>query len=372
MLLTPLEQFQVISIFPIKLLFFDFSFTNMFLINVLVLVIISFIVSCFGTTSSFMSIQKSYLLIQNAVLNLSILIMFFVCYLIIKDPINVQELGSFNNSFITGILSLFWVVMCKTYIMKQKFNNFEYILLVLFSVLGMFILCSSNDLITAYLMIELQSLSFYVLASYKKNSTFSVESGIKYFILGSFASSLFLFGSSLLYGLTGTVNFEDFKDLFSYFSLGSVESISLKLSQNLVQYIDILESLKPVLAEKIIADGDCIRQFPGLFEVEVYKNSLNSFTDKLTQYIIILSNVSYLLSYLILNFNLDFLLDSYSIIDKNHNNSVGLDEDYFLVLFSELEILNYYVCNDFTFLQVYELELIKFSLLLIIASFFLN
>jgi len=85
---------------------------------------------------------------------------------------------------------------------------------MLFSILGLFLLCVSNDLITAYLAIELQSLSFYVLAAFKKNSTFSVEAGLKYFILGAFSSGLFLFGSSLIYGITGTVNLEDFKDLF--------------------------------------------------------------------------------------------------------------------------------------------------------------
>ena len=68
--------------------------------------------------------------------------------------------------------------------------------LILFSVLGLFLLCSSNDLITAYLAIELQSLSFYVLAAFKKNSSFSVDAGVKYFIIGALSSSLFLFGSS--------------------------------------------------------------------------------------------------------------------------------------------------------------------------------
>ena len=52
------------------------------------------------------------------------------------------------------------------------------------------------------------------MASFKKKSSFSVEAGLKYFVLGSFSSALFLFGSSLIYGVTGTLNFEDFKDLF--------------------------------------------------------------------------------------------------------------------------------------------------------------
>ena len=63
-------------------------------------------------------------------------------------------------------------------------------------------LCSANDLITAYLAIELQSLAFYILAAFQKNSTYSVEAGLKYFILGAFSSGLFLFGSSQSPGQT--------------------------------------------------------------------------------------------------------------------------------------------------------------------------
>jgi proton-translocating NADH-quinone oxidoreductase chain N len=60
-----------------------------------------------------------------------------------------------------------------------------------------------------YLAIEMQSLCLYVLAAFKKNSAFSTEAGLKYFILGAFSSGLLLFGSSLIYGFTGTTNFEE-------------------------------------------------------------------------------------------------------------------------------------------------------------------
>ena len=104
--------------------------------------------------------------------------------------------------------------MVQEHFLHQKINRFEYILIFLFALLGIFLLCSSNDLITAYLSIELQSLAFYILAAFKKNSTYSIEAGLKYFILGAFSSGLFLFGSSLIYGFSGSVNFADFKDLF--------------------------------------------------------------------------------------------------------------------------------------------------------------
>ena len=181
---------------------------------------------------TFLAIQKNYPLIQTSVLNLSVLTIFFAFYLVLNEHLNVLELSCLNNTFIAdyasfsskliiGSLSIFCLLMMQPYILSQKINNFEYFLLILFSVLGLFLLCSANDFLTAYLAIELQSLSFYVLAAFKKNSTFSVDAGIKYFILGAFASSLFLFGSSLLYGVTGTVSFEDFKVLFMNIAPGS-------------------------------------------------------------------------------------------------------------------------------------------------------
>jgi NADH-quinone oxidoreductase subunit N len=104
--------------------------------------------------------------------------------------------------------------MSQPYISRQKINYFEYSILILFALLGIFFICSSNDLITAYLSIELQSLSFYIMAAMKKDSAFSIDAGLKYFILGAFSSSLFLFGASILYGASGTTNFEDLKNLF--------------------------------------------------------------------------------------------------------------------------------------------------------------
>lgn len=75
-------------------------------------------------------------------------------------------------------------------------------------------MCSSNDLLTAYLSIELSSLAFYILASFRKISSYSVESGIKYFVTGAVSSAFFLLGSSFIYGFTGSLNFSDFVCLF--------------------------------------------------------------------------------------------------------------------------------------------------------------
>ena len=186
---------------------------------------------------TFLVVQKEFPLIQNSFIYLVVLVVFFAWYLLINNGLDVLDTSSFNNTIINDYLSFaskstilclsfFSLLIIQQYLSDQKINHFEYILVMLFSILGLLLLCSSNDLITAYLAIELQSLSFYVLSSFKKNSTFSIESGLKYFILGAFSSSLFLLGSSILYGIAGTVNLDDFKDLFFFAFPGNIQNLS--------------------------------------------------------------------------------------------------------------------------------------------------
>lgn len=84
------------------------------------------------------------------------------------------------------------------------------------SVVGILTIISSYDLITMYLAIELQSLCFYIVTNLKFYSNFSIEAGLKYFILGALSSGILLFGCSLLYGFTGLTNFLDLTILFYY------------------------------------------------------------------------------------------------------------------------------------------------------------
>ena len=186
---------------------------------------------------TFMGTKKKKLLIQNSTFNLGILILILLFYLLINENTFLMDSSNFNNSisndFITYLskiiivsFSFFCIVIIKQYLKNQKLNQFEYILLTLFSLLGILFLCSSNDFITAYLAIELQSLSFYVLAAFKKNSNFSVDAGLKYFILGSLSSGIFLFAASLIYGFTGSQNFEDLKDLLFWVSLFNFDFIN--------------------------------------------------------------------------------------------------------------------------------------------------
>ena len=93
------------------------------------------------------------------------------------------------------------------YLDQEQISRFEYPILVLFAGLGMMVMISANSLLSMYMGLELQALSLYVLAAFRRDFIKSAEAGIKYFILGSLASGMMLFGISLVYGYTGSVAF---------------------------------------------------------------------------------------------------------------------------------------------------------------------
>ena len=100
------------------------------------------------------------------------------------------------------------IVMSSGYLERQGTARFEYSILVVFASLGMMMMVSANDLISLYMGLELQSLSLYVIASFQRDSARSTEAGLKYFVLGALASGMLLYGASMVYGFTGTTNFE--------------------------------------------------------------------------------------------------------------------------------------------------------------------
>ena len=156
--------------------------------------------------------------------NFSILILVIISILIYFDL--KTEFANFNNFFSHSdfikyfkILVLFGsastLIISKNYFIDSKISKFEIPVLILFATLGMLLMISSNNLMAMYLSIELQSLALYVLASIKRDSLYSAESGVKYFILGALSSGILLYGFSLIYGFTGSTSFEDIKLILS-------------------------------------------------------------------------------------------------------------------------------------------------------------
>ena len=106
--------------------------------------------------------------------------------------------------------------MSKQYLQKNNLFKPEYPILIIFSTLGMMIMTSSNNFLLLYLGLEIQSLSLYVVSSFRRDNYKSTEAGLKYFILGSLSSGLMLFGISLIYGSTGSINFEIISSMINY------------------------------------------------------------------------------------------------------------------------------------------------------------
>ena len=153
----------------------------------------------------------------NIVFNLSSLIIIFTVAIILNNSNNEVKIfldsftrDAFSNYFKILILisSLFVLNSSKNFIVENKLDKFEYPIIILLSILGMFFMVSANDLILFYLGLELQSLSLYILASIDRDNLRSTESGIKYFVLSALSSGLLLYGCSLLYGFTGSTNFD--------------------------------------------------------------------------------------------------------------------------------------------------------------------
>ena len=99
------------------------------------------------------------------------------------------------------------ILMSRAYFEQARAWRFEYPILVALATLGMMLMISANDLMALYVGLELQSLALYVVAAFQRDSVRSTEAGVKYFVLGSVASGMLLFGSSLIYGFCGGTAF---------------------------------------------------------------------------------------------------------------------------------------------------------------------
>lgn len=326
-----------------------------------------------------------------------LLVYVLICYLILvlqQSNVSLLSFNGFNDlvfndplsvtsKFVIGIASILYLLFITKYIKDQKLNNFEYYIILLTSIFGFFLLCCANDFITAYLAIELQGLAFYVLASFKKSSNFSVESGIKYFVLGSLSTALFLLGVTFIYGLSGSILLTDFKDFFiwvfsanSFFlgfdsiaqaleafqeKTGLVESLEVDKLNSINEKLSLLGTNFTVADSEFSAFKPEFENFGGSFEkIEIYQdivaNFLKSFTNLSANSFLnvydsnSLSSVAFLeINSLISSIN-DFLIESsyqnafiefLNILEANQ-----LDYENFVQLKSSLLESNYYEDED--------------------------
>ena len=146
----------------------------------------------------------------------AILLLIFTGAVIVWLP--AGTLVTFGDSFVVDNFARFLkllaltgsavaILMSTDYLAAQKQQRFEYSILILLATTGMMMLISAADLIALYLGLELMSLALYVVAAIDRDSVRSTEAGLKYFVLGALSSGMLLYGASLVYGFTGTVNF---------------------------------------------------------------------------------------------------------------------------------------------------------------------
>ena len=132
----------------------------------------------------------------------------------------------FNGQFVADSFSVFnklliliggslAAILALDFNRKQGIERFEFPVLMLLATVGMMIMVSASNMMTLYLGLELQSLSLYVLAAFARDDLRSSEAGLKYFVLGGLASGLLLYGMSLVYGFSGTMDFGQLASLLS-------------------------------------------------------------------------------------------------------------------------------------------------------------
>jgi NADH-quinone oxidoreductase subunit N len=174
----------------------------------------------------FLSLSIMFLLIlgvfkknsSKIIQNLSLVVLLVTAVITFNETVGIKEVKLFNNSIIIDYLSSLMkivtllatflvLIISSNYLRTFKIFKIEYPILILSSVLGMMIMINSNDLIVFYMGLELQSLALYVLATFNRDQIKSSEAGLKYFVLSALSSGLLLYGCSLIYGFTGSTNF---------------------------------------------------------------------------------------------------------------------------------------------------------------------
>jgi len=123
-----------------------------------------------------------------------------------KGALVVDSYSHYMNLFL-GLSAAAALMFSKSFFQTEKLDRFEFSVLVLYCTLGMSIMVSANTLLALYIGIEMQSLALYVMAAFNRDSLRASESGLKYFVLGALSSGLLLYGASLIYGFTGSLEF---------------------------------------------------------------------------------------------------------------------------------------------------------------------
>lgn len=183
------------------------------------LVLIAFIILLFGLTQN----VKEYVEKIVFFYKISYITMFSIFLsIILIISIGDVYVASFNGIFMISptiyvykiillLLVLMITILSRRYLIDIEMFHYEYLVVFLFFVVGNLLMVSSNDFLAFYTTLELTTICLYILMFMDKYSTFSMEAGIKYFLLGALGTAFLLYGISLLYGYTGNTSFTEIK-----------------------------------------------------------------------------------------------------------------------------------------------------------------
>ena len=138
----------------------------------------------------------------------------------------LDTLGSTFKVFILGF-AIIALAYTRHYLKVHDLLRNEYFILALMSILGMLIMVSGHSLLTLYLGLEIMSLSLYALIATARDRTAAIEAALKYFVLGAIASGLLLYGMSMIYGISGSLNIAQISNFASAATLGSQQTLIL-------------------------------------------------------------------------------------------------------------------------------------------------
>jgi NADH-quinone oxidoreductase subunit N len=147
----------------------------------------------------------------------AMLVLAAAAFIVATQPATSERM--FNDAFVVDGFTRFGkllvlggsavaLLLSFDYLRDARLMKFEFPVLVLLATVGMMLMVSSNDLISLYLGLELQSLALYVVAALRRDDVRSSEAGLKYFVLGALSSGMLLYGASLIYGFTGSTSFD--------------------------------------------------------------------------------------------------------------------------------------------------------------------
>ncbi len=145
---------------------------------------------------------------------------------IFSDTFILDNVASVFKTFMAGA-TMVAMVYSRHYLIQHKLFRGEYFVLVLFALLGMMVMVSGYSLLTLYLGLEILSLSLYTLIAIAHKRSSAVEAALKYFVLGAIASGLLLYGMSMVYGISGSLNISEIATFAASAELASRELLIL-------------------------------------------------------------------------------------------------------------------------------------------------